>query len=304
MIMSMAKRLYALIFIIVPVWSYAQIADYNHFPAMRPFHILDDKLDNISFAMGMRVLVSDYNGPLVKLRRASDDEKKDFTWGDNDIVDVAAIDAWRGSSDVYVHTWYDQSGLGRNAVQADKNRQPKFDTNATYPYFQGDGNDDHLTIDTSNGIQDLIFDGKVGVVLTIMRASTKQQHAFGVLTYRDRWSAHVNWDDNHLYFDPGYCCNNTRDFYNADKVDKWTQYTLMRTSSERVIARVNGTEKFNGKHDRNCTRTEDFAIGWATGDQPGRHATTQYLEFIMYKMDIPSSQYEAIEENAITFWGL
>lgn len=292
-----------IVMFLLPILMYGAISNYNHFPTLKPSHVLDEKLTNISFAFSMRVLESDYTGPLIRLRKGGNTQK-DFGWGDNDIVDVAAIDVWRNGADVYVHTWYDQSGLGRNAVQSKKKQQPRFYTNVNNPHFQGDGSDDHLTVDTPNGIQDVTTNGNQGSVLLVLNATTKSQHTFGVLTGSNRWSTHVNWNNNNLYFDPGICCNNPRFFANDENVGAWKQYTFIKTNTN-VIARAGGVEKFNGIHTTGrCTRTEDFAIGWATGDQPSNHSNTSFIELIMYDTDISSADYQEIEDNAITFWGL
>ncbi|MCF6244509.1 MAG: hypothetical protein L3J43_05680 [Sulfurovum sp.] len=302
--MKSKNFLYIIVYLFFSSIGNAQISNYNHFPTLQPSHILDEKLTNISFAFSMRVLESDYNGPLVRLRRAIDNAERDFSWGDNDIVDVAAIDIWRNGSNVFIHTWYDQSGLGRDAVQNTNSQQPRFYPDATMPYFQGDGSNDHLTVDTPNGIQDVTNAGNEGTVLTIISATTKNQHTFGVLTYSDRWSTHLNWSNNGLYFDPGICCNNPRSFANSANANNWAHYTFIKTSTH-AIARADGIEKFNGTHTTGrCTRTEDFAIGWATGDQPSNHATSKFNEMIMYKTDIAITEYQDIEENAMTFWGL
>lgn len=302
--MKIKNRFYLFILLLIPIFGYTQIINYNHFSTMQPNHILDEKLTNISFAFSMRVLESDYNGPLVRLRRDSDNTEQDFGWGDNDIVDVAAIDAWRAGSNVYIHTWYDQSGLGRDAIQTIISQQPLFYPDITKPYFQGDGSNDHLIVNTPNGIQDVTNAGSEGTVLSAMSATQKNQHAFGVLTGIDRWSTHVNWSNNTLYFDPGICCNNPRSFVNGANINIWAYYTFIKTPTN-VIARTGTIEKFNGTHTTGrCTRTEDFAIGWATGDQPDKHATTSFMEMIMYRIDINATEYQKIEDNAITFWGL
>jgi len=293
-----------LIVLMIPLTMYGAIANYNHFPTLKPSHILDEKRTNISFAFGMRVLESDYTGPLLRLRRASDNTQKDFGWGDNDIVDVTAINTWRNGSNVYVHTWYDQSGLGRDAVQVTNNRQPRFYPNAVMPYFQGDGSNDHLTVDTPNGIQDVTNAGDEGTVLSVMRATTRNQHTFGVLTGVNRWSSHVNWSNSNLYFDPGICCDQNRFITNGSNANIWKMYTFVKTSTN-IIIRTNAVDNLNASHTNGvCTRTEDFAIGWATGSEPGNHATTSFTEFIMYKTDILSTEYQKIEDNTMTFWGL
>ena len=282
--------------------SFGQVTNYNQFPSMSPLHILDEKLENISFAFSMRLLESDYNGPLIKLRRASDNSLKDFEIGDNDIVDFNAIEVWRGSNAVYIHTWYDQSGLGRDAIQAIDANQPQFYPDPIKPYFKGDGSNDHLTVDTPNGIQDVTNNGSEGTVITILTATKKNQHTFGVLVGSNRWSTHINWSNNNVYFDPGYCCNNPRSFANSGNVDQWAIYTFIKNNTN-AIGRSSGVERFNGTHTKGtCTRTEDFAIGWATGGTASSHSTSSFIELIMYKSDI--ADYQEIEDNAITFWNL
>ena len=65
-----------IIVFILPMVVYGQIANYNHYPTIKPSHILDEKLTDISFAFSMRVLESDYTGAIVRLRRASDNAEK------------------------------------------------------------------------------------------------------------------------------------------------------------------------------------------------------------------------------------
>lgn len=298
------KILGTFIFLLFTSVSYGKIANYNYFPTLQPLHVLDEQLSDISFAFSMRVLVSDYDGPLIRLRRASDSMEQDFGWGDNDIVDIDAINAWRGGSNVFVHTWYDQSGLGRNAVQTTNNSQPRFYPDSVRPYFQGDGTNDHLTIHTPSGIQDVTNSGVEGTVITVIKATRKNQHTFGVLTNSDRWSTHINWSNNNVYFDPGVCCNNPRFFSNSGNENVWNQYTFIRTSTNS-IARLAGTQMFNGTYrNGRCTRTEDFAIGWATGNQSNNHSTSSFLEFIMYSTDVTVNKYQMIEENSIIFWNI
>lgn len=282
----------------------AQVADFNQFPSMQPQHILDEKLEDISFAFSLRILESDYNGPLIRLRRDSDNLEEDFFCTDSDMVNIDAINTWRNGANVYVTIWYDQSGLNRNAVQSTNTMQPRFFPVASNPYFQGDGSNDHLTVDTPNGIQDVTNNGNEGTVLMVSKASTKNQHTFGVLTSTDRWSTHMNWGDNKVYFDPGICCNNPRSFNNATNINVWKQYTFIK-SNTNVTARLNSTTVINGAHTKGrCTRTEDFAIGWATGSEQSAHSTSSFAELIMYKTNITPVLYQDIEENALIYWNL
>lgn len=282
--------------------SLGQVLNYIQYPSMQPKHILDDKLDNISFAMSMRVIVSDYNGPIIRLRRSNDNTEKDFYWDDNDIVNIDEINNWAGSDQVFISTWYDQSGLDRHAVQSDFNKQPQFFANASMPYFTGDGTDDHLEINES--IQNVTNSGVNGTVILIANATTKSQHSFGVLQGANRWSTHINWSNNNLYFDPGICCNSSRYIPNTSNVGLWKLYTFIRTTTN-VIIKTQGNEQLNGLHTTGpCTITDNFTIGWANGDQSNNHSNTSFNEFIMYKTDITADIIQEIEQNAITFWNL
>ncbi len=275
--------------------------EYNQFPMKRPSHILDDKLINISFALSMRVLESDYTGSLVRLRRDSDNQEKDFGWGDNDIVDVEAINTWKGAASVYITIWYDQSGLGRNAVQPITNRQPRFFSDISHPYFKGNGSTHRLDINTS--IQLLTNSGANGTVLGIISATKKSQHCFGVLSGKNRWSTHINWGNNNAYFDPGLCCNNPRKFNNSASVGKWNQYTFIRGNTT-VAVRQKASIMFSGNHTKGrCTLNNNFGVLYANGTGSG-HSNIKISELIMFSTDISESLYKKIEENEITFWKL
>jgi len=80
-------------------------------------------------AYSLRRLKSTYAGPGVKLRRASDSLTQDigflgFTGFTGAPLDVAAANAFCNATSCFVDTWYDQSGLGRHAVQATAALQP------------------------------------------------------------------------------------------------------------------------------------------------------------------------------------
>ena len=276
----------------------AQIGNPIHYPTLRPSHILDEKLDDISFAFSFRILESDYNGPLVRLRRASDNAEQDFFASDNDIVDVVSINTWRSGSNVYVVKWYDQSGLGRDAVQNSTHRQPRFYPTPTVPYFKGDGYNDILLVSNSN-LQTVTNNGKEGTVFTLAISTNKSQFSFGAAGGGNRWTGHLNWSNGYAYFDAGStCCNNPRNF--ANPINVWAYFTFIR-GTNTVIANRNGVEQFNGPNTRGaCTQTNSFGISNATGSSI--HATTAFAEFIMYKKHVMDPDMSEIEQNAMTFW--
>lgn len=108
--------------------------------------LLDD-YPGASAAYSLRSLSSTYTGPVVQVRRGSDNELKDFT-----AVQVSTIPAWVGAGDGFVRIFYDQSGNGRDAVQVGALLQPKIVNSGVFFYLNGnpaidfDGANDYLTV--------------------------------------------------------------------------------------------------------------------------------------------------------------
>lgn len=84
-----------------------------------------DGIGNIAIAVGLHRLRSDYNGPALQVRRASDNQVQDIGFFGNDI-DIAALNTFLNGSQGYCSILYDQSGNGRNVAQASATNQPLF----------------------------------------------------------------------------------------------------------------------------------------------------------------------------------
>ncbi|RYY39172.1 MAG: HYR domain-containing protein [Chitinophagaceae bacterium] len=78
-----------------------------------------------SVAVGLRLLRTGYSGPLVRLRRSSDNAEENFGAVGGQL-DTAAIRTWVGNNDAYCMVLYDQSGSGFNIIQTTLGAQPKF----------------------------------------------------------------------------------------------------------------------------------------------------------------------------------
>ena len=92
---------------------------------------------SLNAARGLYALqrvLSTYGGPVVKLRRSSDNVEADFyarttlSVANMTTIDEINLISWMGAStNVFVTTWYDQSGRSNNAVQATTANQPRLD---------------------------------------------------------------------------------------------------------------------------------------------------------------------------------
>lgn len=75
-------------------------------------------LDTISGAVGaysFRKLMTNYGGPAMRVRRASDNAVSDIGFVNNDF-DLVSYNAFVGGANGFISTWYDQSGNGNNAT--------------------------------------------------------------------------------------------------------------------------------------------------------------------------------------------
>ncbi|MBR9704989.1 hypothetical protein GOV12_06255 [Candidatus Pacearchaeota archaeon] len=71
--------------------------------------VLDD-VPNAYAAYGLRRLSDSYNGPLVEVRRDSDDEVSDIGFNVSGDLDISGLESFCSLTDCYVETWYDQVG--------------------------------------------------------------------------------------------------------------------------------------------------------------------------------------------------
>jgi hypothetical protein len=74
-----------------------------------------------------RRLVNTYTGPLIRIRRASDNAEQDISFvesGGHYVLDEGAVTSFVGSSDWFIRTIYDQSLEGVNLEQTNTSLQP------------------------------------------------------------------------------------------------------------------------------------------------------------------------------------
>lgn len=75
---------------------------------------------NVGYSL--RSLTAAYSGPVVQVRRSSDNAESTFTAAD---VASGALTSWVGGGNGFVKTWYDQSANANHATQATAANQPQ-----------------------------------------------------------------------------------------------------------------------------------------------------------------------------------
>lgn len=81
-----------------------------------------DQYGNAAAAYSLRNLSIYYTGPVVRVRRSSDNTEQDFTAAQ---VEDGTLTAFCGAGNGFVRTWYDQSGNGLHGGQATTTSQPQ-----------------------------------------------------------------------------------------------------------------------------------------------------------------------------------
>jgi hypothetical protein len=84
--------------------------------------------NDVLFAASVRVLINGYTGPVLQLRRSSDNIVQDF-YTDSTQTFLStqpngagtSFSNWIGINTAYITIWYNQTGLGNNAINATNN---------------------------------------------------------------------------------------------------------------------------------------------------------------------------------------
>ena len=92
-------------------------------PAKR--YALDAITVSPACAYSLRLLKKSYTGPLINVRRSSDNASRDIYYDALGNLDTADLLAFVGAGSGYVTTWYDQSESRNNATQGTAANQPQ-----------------------------------------------------------------------------------------------------------------------------------------------------------------------------------
>lgn len=130
--------------------------------------------DSCRAAYSLKLLTNACTGPVIRVRRDSDNTEQDFYADDTGALttkrfgDGSRIESWVGSASAFVKTWYDQSGKGRHITQSTNASQPELSITQRFPPT-------NMTADTSTISQQLNGNG-----VYVASASTTD---FGCLPY-------------------------------------------------------------------------------------------------------------------------
>jgi hypothetical protein len=132
--------------------------------------LLDD-YSNASAAYSLRALSSSYTGPAIRVTTTGGDFKDIGLLYDGSL-DTESLLSFAGGGDVFVTTWYDQSGEGNDVAQGSQSAQPKIVSSGVVVTTS-----DNYAIDFSGSTKTLVnatFDNstQVSSVFTIVKSTS------------------------------------------------------------------------------------------------------------------------------------
>jgi hypothetical protein len=128
------------------------INDYYNIYWNGDFAGLLDSFPSSAAAYSLRNLDKDYLGPLVRVRRSSDNAEQDIFGDYYGNLDTVGLKNFVGANSGFVTTWYDQSGNAINAPQTTAANQPRvvnagvIDRENSRPTIRYDGTNDHFDL--------------------------------------------------------------------------------------------------------------------------------------------------------------
>jgi len=113
-------------------------------------NLLLDIYTGAAAAYSLRKLDKDYTGYAIRVRESAGNTLADIGFDSNGDLDTTALLNHTGVASGYVHTWYDQSGNGNNAVESANTQQPQIVASGSVlnidgnPALSFDGSDDQF----------------------------------------------------------------------------------------------------------------------------------------------------------------
>jgi hypothetical protein len=142
-----------------------------------------DNYTGVTVAFSLRKLSSTYTGSVIRVRRSSDNTEQNIGFNAGGDLDTTALLSFVGVGNGFVTTWYDQSGLGRNATQTTAAAQPQIVSSGSVITKSGKPT---LKFDGVNYYMSVSFNSAIKSCFTVSSTNTANypDSSGGVFSYR------------------------------------------------------------------------------------------------------------------------
>ncbi len=253
-------------------------------------------------AFSLRRLSTAYTGSAVQVRRSSDNTLQDIGFTGSGTLDQSALLAFTGSGSGYIAVWYDQSGYGRDAVQASASAQPRIVNSGV--------------VDKKNGKPSVVFSGSqtmltglsgvdastagnlttINFVLTNATANSHLISNGGDVT--NRYNIHAPWGDGNTYFDIG-------DITNGGRISGplvFTDFSIATFRRNNASGNVwkNGANAIASSFTTNVTNPQKIWIGSADGGSG--FVTAAISEITIFPSALTDADRQILECNQDSYY--
>lgn len=215
------------------------------------FLMSSNNLSSITAAMyGFQLYNSAYSGPVISVRRSSDDAILDF-YGNNIGLPLMSstnetLLTWLGGSTGYVTQWYDQSGRGKHLVGYHATQPVLVDVDGDIGvYTSGNNKLEGPNMFDTGTVSDMHF---VLVMKEVQRGGQNTTVSFNASNIDDRCSMHAPYDDGGYYVDLGPTTNSVNNraqgFPGISTGTKVTMSAFKSSAMGKNGFRLNGGERY------------------------------------------------------------
>jgi hypothetical protein len=253
-----------------------------------------------------RRLATAYTGPLIRVRRSSDNTEQDIGYTSGNVLDESALTSFVGANNGFVTTWYDQSGNGKDASQSTAAAQAQIISSGTVIKLTGTG--------TAKPCLDFIFGNYYSTSDISINAGQKftsihvdlrpfQGRGFWMSGDANPFNVVHYWEDNAYITSKNYSgsLDLIYQYYPTRVYNIVTGLSLDSNTSSSI--RFNGTAlsgaytTIPGLSSNNKFNT----LGRRAGGSD--YTVSKVQEFILYLSD-KTSTISGIEGNINTFYGV
>ncbi len=262
-------------------------------------NLLLNQYANAAAAYSLRRLNGDYVGPIVEVRRGSDDATLNVGYNSNNLLNTDALEIFCAGTTGWVRTWFDQSGAGLNVVQTGENKQPQIVAAGS-------------TLVDSDNLPILKFDGSAGFEVNNTNFDIGSLSSFVVGKYDDTSNQEMMLAlsgsvSNKRWYAPYLLANH----FNYGYANTFTAMKVAANTNKSLHALIAGSTQGNASSFYNGTLvgTQTLSSGIDTSKSgigifnDSLSTTGNVQEVVIYASD-QSANRTGIESNINTHYGI